>query len=1060
MSTRMALTVVGTVVGAYFGYPQLGAMAGALIGSAVDPTEIQGPTINEGAAQTVAEGIPRTVIFGRWKVGGNIIQRGALEIVETSESQGKGSTKVKGQKAYRTYAIGICKGGANVVLLKVWKDNKLVYDMSAGSAMVPQSEAWIANKRFYNGSETQLPDPDLEAIDADTPAYAGSAYMAFLRDDLSDMNGAISQYEFELATSATASLGALTIGPTNGGKVVDVNADADGNMIVLLDQTGGGVNPFTVGDPGTFTLSTRNKADINIEVSSVVITNGGDPVGGPSFDQRNGIIAIGNQTVPTNRTLAGGSLGSNNTATRVLMNGATSSYLVNEGGAANWDTDDAGNGTPPLLGGSVFFYDDDVFIARNRSSTNKLYKWTAVGGGNNVAPTAYVVDPFGASTPFMMTVSRQGNVRIMRTDGSAIREYDNDLIFTGTRTPPSLGASSISAFGFDEAKGWQAYLFIASSILTVSVFDLSGTLLQTYNLGSGISSGNVDGKFIFTDENIYIKRGTATFSIYAPATNNPDSIPMHEIVDWVHEKCDFPAGEWNSSQLTDEIRGFGLSSAGYTGADAIDSLRLRGNFDKSMRGTVMHYQKRGANSVKALSYLDLTSESDNVQREQANEAPYKLNVRYPNPDAGYASLKESTGSISPDRRTTGEVTLDVPIAMSADEAAQVADIAYATMLAEIAGTTVLPIMLDSGTDLAEADCIDYTDRQGRITRLRIEQNEFASWALKLTCKADLQSAYTSDVVALLPAPIPEVPPSSIPGETIMAVIDGPARIDSEDRLGVLVAVTGASPAWYGAEVQRSINAGASYSPVAQFDYAVVIGTLLEDVPAASKFFTDTTNSVRVQLYRGTQTLDSLTTSDFYNYGGVFALENADGSWEWMQYLDASDDGGDQYTLTTLHRGVANTGGSAHVPGARFVMIAGAQFVDVSSGLLGVDLTHRAVSYGETEDDTDNEETREFEGNSQREEAPVFLTLTRDMSDLIDGSWIPVHRFGNDINPVASQNFQGFRVTIDDGSISSTFDTTASSFTGFDASGMASPVSVTVGAINRITGVGDTTSESI
>jgi hypothetical protein len=83
-----------------------------------------------------------------------------------------------------------------------------------------------------------------------------------------------------------------------------------------------------------------------------------------------------------------------------------------------------------------------------------------------------------------------------------------------------------------------------------------------------------------------------------------------------------------------------------------------------------------------------------------------------------------------------------------------------------------------------------------------------------------------------------------------------------------------------------------------------------------------------------------------------------------------------------------------------------------------------------------------------------------VSDVITATWAPRHRFGTDDAPVASINFQGFRVTLDDGVLPPvTFDTSTAGFT-YDASALGSPLTVSVSSLNRITGAGPATSEPI
>lgn len=1057
MSTRLALTVVGTVVGAYFGYPQLGAMAGAMIGSAVDPTTIQGPRISEMRAQTVAEGVPRAVFFGTFPCTGNVLQTEARpRIIETSTRQGKGGTKVKSEKALRTYAIGICEGVATVLVVK--QDNKIVYDMRIGSQMIAESQRWASNKIFYTGAEDQLPDPHLEALDADAPAHRGTCYMVAVDDDVTLMSGAISQFEFICAREVTTALGGSTIGPTNPGYATDINVDSNGNMLMLRDQAGGSPD-YGVGAPGSFTVATYQKSSINTAIGTEVIANAGDSLG-PGFDQRMGIIAI-NGSATNNYAVGGGGLGTNATMTRLLHNGAVTAYLVDEAAVPNWNTSDAANGTPPLVGGGVFFYENFVFMGMNRTTTNKLYKWATLMVGNSVPPLSYLVDPFGGGNAFLLHVSRAGNVRLMRNDASSIREYDIDLNFIGTLAVPTLSGSTgnIAAFAFDEDKGMQAYLHMpTTSTLALSVFDLSGNAIEFYPLGSVTPHGERDGKIIFTDDNIFAKRGSETYSIEAPRTYGGLDVLLSDIVDWLHRRCNFPASKYDTSELVDLIKGFGMASSGYTAADAIDSLRMGYNFDKSVRDKKAYYPNRGKASAKTLSFADLTTIPDKNRREQTQEIPYRLNAGYINPDSGYSRLTESAGSTSPDRRTTGEVTLDFPVVLSADQAAQMADRAYKTLLAEIDGTLELSIMLSSGLDLAEADPFAYSSLDGSLSRYRIEQMEFDNFALKITAKADRQSAYTSNVTGLAP-PTPTLPPSTIVGPTVLAVIDGPARTDSEDKIGYTVAVTGALPPWYAAQVQRSLDTGASYTAAADIEGAAIMGVLLEDIAACTPFYKDTTNVVSVMPYRSGQTLDSLTALQFLQEQGVFALENADGSYEYMQALSWSVELDGSLTGTTLHRGIAHSGGTAHTAGAKFVWLSDAVYVDASSSWIGMALTHRAVSYDETEDETTNDQTQTYVGRSQNEWAPAMLRLTRDGSDNITAAWVGCARFGSSLNPVQSANFTGYRITFDDGTTSVSFETTASSYS-YDASAMGPSVTVSVAALNRITGAGPATTESV
>src|SRR5690606_25195501 len=184
LMARTLLPVVGGVLGGMVGGPmgaRIGFAAGSVIGSIVDPVQVRGPSIGETGAQTSAEGAPRAIVYGTAPVTGNVIACGELvkRWVKESGGGGKGGKpKVKREHAYRAYAIRICEGPIAGVL-RVWEDDKLVYDVRPESPILAESQKWIANKTIYLGDEEQLPDPVLQAQvsgASDTPAYRGTAY--------------------------------------------------------------------------------------------------------------------------------------------------------------------------------------------------------------------------------------------------------------------------------------------------------------------------------------------------------------------------------------------------------------------------------------------------------------------------------------------------------------------------------------------------------------------------------------------------------------------------------------------------------------------------------------------------------------------------------------------------------------------------------------------------------------------------------------------------------------------------------------------------------------------
>src|SRR4051794_15360518 len=108
MSTRTAFTVVGTVVGAYFGNAALGATIGSMVGGYVDPAKVKAPRLTDAQQQTSQDGAPIALTFGRVRIQGNVIATGEL-VEHKNKDGGKGSgTETTNYSYTRTYAIGIC----------------------------------------------------------------------------------------------------------------------------------------------------------------------------------------------------------------------------------------------------------------------------------------------------------------------------------------------------------------------------------------------------------------------------------------------------------------------------------------------------------------------------------------------------------------------------------------------------------------------------------------------------------------------------------------------------------------------------------------------------------------------------------------------------------------------------------------------------------------------------------------------------------------------------------------------------------------------------------------
>ncbi len=188
------LTVLGaTLSGAAIG-AQVGAFAGsyvdkALFGPSGQSRPVEGPRLSDlhVTASTEGAAIPR--LYGRARLGGQIIW--ATDIEEdvnkrSGDGGGKGDTETTEYRYYANFAVALAEGPITRIG-RMWADGREI-DLSRFT------------HRVYTGSETQLPDSFIESKEGagNAPAYRGTAYVVFERMGLRKFGNRIPQLSFEV----------------------------------------------------------------------------------------------------------------------------------------------------------------------------------------------------------------------------------------------------------------------------------------------------------------------------------------------------------------------------------------------------------------------------------------------------------------------------------------------------------------------------------------------------------------------------------------------------------------------------------------------------------------------------------------------------------------------------------------------------------------------------------------------------------------------------------------------------------------------------------------------
>jgi hypothetical protein len=202
----LLLQVAGSALGTALGGPiggvigqAIGGIAGAgidqaLLGDGAGNRIVEGPRLKEvsGLASTEGAAIPR--VYGRVRLGGQLIWATRFEeeitlTVTRSKSGGKGG---RSQKTYETtysyyanLAIGLCEGPIAFVR-RIWVDGR-------------ELDVATVSMRLHAGHEEQELDPLIAAKEGgEAPAYRGLAYVVFERFPLGDYGNRVPQFAFEV----------------------------------------------------------------------------------------------------------------------------------------------------------------------------------------------------------------------------------------------------------------------------------------------------------------------------------------------------------------------------------------------------------------------------------------------------------------------------------------------------------------------------------------------------------------------------------------------------------------------------------------------------------------------------------------------------------------------------------------------------------------------------------------------------------------------------------------------------------------------------------------------
>jgi hypothetical protein len=829
MSGQQIGTVIGGIIGAYFGAPQLGMAIGGLIGGAIDPTKIKGPHIGDGQQQQSSSGAPIAWVQGTAKIAGTLCATGPRREVKKTDG-GKGGTEQVTYEAHQTYAFLVCESSIPrnskiSSILMIEQDGKLVYDMrsSATAADLAASAKFKAGVTFYFGDEDQMPPPELEAIFGvgKTPGYRGVLLVTFNDRNISQFGDRIPTYLFTVS-----------------------------NSVGLPNQ-----------QPWRYKLMLQSD---NTNYSSPTFDDSSWAYGAAPFGSWSTDVAFNSHDL---------SIGAPNELT--LANAYDANFA--EGFATPWP---ANNQTGTAL--SRMWLRGDMYLAQ------------VPPGGFKVV--SYVEDHCAF--------------------------YVNGVLAFGTPPDRTGGAGSVNTID-------ASYFVTGKNTLAVKC-----------------------------DDEVPVVIGAATV-VYADFymeplgldANKPLPVPLSQIVQNIAMRGGLKSSDIDVTALE------GIETLGYpiaTQCAATDALgpllQAYFAFGTDCDSKIL-FKLYGEDATITINPDDAVVNDDTdgaivrTRRNQATEFPKTFVVSYLDPDQRYNAVTTTSFMRPTTVVASGEMDIQIPVVMEANDAAQAADKAKKVAYATLEGTIELsvPFATASGVYLSLCAGEPFLMYEKRWV---LDEVDICDGYLKLSGRYDRQSSYQSNVQAITGNP-PTGVTSIYSGPTDLMVMQIPS-LRQQDTYGVYLAARGTEEDnWKGCTIQISYDGQQSWQSALTMNLTSAMGQLTADEANDSS----SSESCITRVNIGTvEQLVSVTQDQIDANANACCLQKAsDQSCELRQFKTATLQSDDDYILTDQRTGQLDTPYSLHHTGDWFTMLDSVYFLPIDLSFKGKTLYIRAVGFNEDAD---------------------------------------------------------------------------------------------------------------
>src|SRR6267154_4298806 len=887
---QIALEIVGTVVGAYFDYPELGFALGGAIGGAAFPQKLDGPHTRTMLAQNATYGAMLPFGKGNFRVAGTLIWQ--LPIVEAGTNTGKGGPQVTQYSYYGYFAVAIHDGPIRGVR-RIWANGILIYDISTTATI----QTLLASGQFaatyltiHTGEYTQLADPTIQSAlgVANTPAYRGTAYIVFRRLPLQNFGNVLPSINVEVVSSDAAIVPAKMW----QNNATAFNFGAFANQAFLTGFSNGMAR--AVKKTMTTSKSIAGTYRVNISNGSV------EPVDSPNTFESN--IASGALFVD-GAAQAMGLVMPHVSATagvysRYVGDTATGNIVGHASTTTNASIYVSDNNSGAILGDVLPCLTIPPITGTWRAvATFPCADWTHLG---------VITKDSGGTGNFWLHVVSVGS-------GGACTEVAYYLF-----TSPSEGALAASTAGGGGNMGsWvdpvidrPSTNMLESTLTSMWVRDGSGGgntaryfkvggNNQITQLGFLVYSGavGVGWDSIYADGGVLVDMSdNYAHAVAVTQLGAIQTVPLSDIVVDICERCGVPAGNIDATALTDGVWGFVIDRQ-MTGRAALEVLTPAFWIDAVESDTVLKFVKRSATSAATIPLADMGAETGGklstapliFTRGSEIELPTQINLTYYAVAASYQQGLQYARRTSTSQQNNIK-TFDSAAVMDDTQAA----VAAAILLWDaLAGRTTFKF--STGFKWAQLEPTDVitvpSSSESYLARImrKTEAGGKIDWEVVACAPVYSQSAAGGAITAGQTV--------SGPMTTTLVIMDIPPLRDADGASTNLYVAMWGLTGWPGAVLFRSADAGITWtSGPAQASLSTVgqAMTALGNWTGGNLF--DEANTVDILLDDDT-TLASLPELSVLNGSHVALLGN-----EIFQFKNAPLVSGSLYRLSGFLRG--------------------------------------------------------------------------------------------------------------------------------------------------------------